>query len=101
MCTLNDDLLEILEKEIRETKETREHGIKAMRDYMMQNPRILKTRLDSLWLLKHLRFKKYSLPAAQEVIERHMVLNQGQFANDLFHRDGDPLRPCMKELFDG
>lgn len=100
VCTLNKEQLEILEKEIRETKETRDYAIKAMRDWTMQNPRILKTRLDSMWLLKHLRFKKYSLPLAQEAIERYLVLRNGIFSKLNFHLDGDVLRPCVKKIFD-
>jgi hypothetical protein len=78
----------------------RNFGIKAMRDWMVQNPRIRMGRLDSIWLLKHLRFKKYSLPLAQEAIERHMVLRQGHYGKDYFHTDGDVLRPCVKKIFD-
>jgi hypothetical protein len=81
-CNLSPELLEILEKELRETEETRNHGITALREWMMQNPRIIKTRLDSAWLLKHLRFKKYCFPAAVEAIERHMVLRQGKIFLD-------------------
>jgi hypothetical protein len=99
-CNLSPDLVEILKTELRETEETRNHGIKALRDWTMQNPRIIKTRLDSAWLLKHLRFKKYSIPAAQEAIERHLVLRQGIYGNDYFHIETDVLRPCVKKIFD-
>lgn len=99
-CTLNEELIEILKNEIRETKESREHGIKALRDWTMQNPRILKTRLDAMWLLKHLRFKKYSLPLAQEVIERNLVLRQGIYGIENFHIDADCLLPCVKKVLD-
>ena len=100
VCNLDDELLEILENEIRETKESREHAIKAMRDWTMQNPKILKTRLDSLWLLKHLRFRKYSLPLAQEVIERNLVLRTGPYGIENFHLEADCLMPCVKKIFD-
>lgn len=90
----------MLEREIRETEEIRTYALKAMRDWTMQNPRIKKTRLDSKWLLKHLRFKKYSLPMAQESIERHLVLRQGNYGHDNFHLETDVLRPCVKAIFD-
>lgn len=99
-CTLSNELLEILENEIRETKELREEAIKAMRDWAMANPRITKTRLDTVWILKHLRFKKYSLPLAQEAVERHLVLRNGSYGKDYFHLEQDFLRPCVKKIFD-
>jgi hypothetical protein len=66
----------------------------------MQNQKIIKTRLDSIWLLTHLRFKKYSIPAAQEAIERHLVLRQGIYGSEFFHAEADVLRPCVKRFFD-
>lgn len=99
-CPLSKELCDILEREIREIDELREFAIKAMRDWTMQNPRILKARRDSTWLLKHLRFKKFSLPLAQEVIEKHLVLRQGRYGIDYFHLENDCLRPCIKRIFD-
>lgn len=99
-CKLSDDLLEILRKEIRETEEIRNHGIKAMRDWVMQNPRIKRCRLDSIWILKHLRFRKHSIPLAQEAMERHLVIRQGSYGQQYFHLEGDVSRPCIKKLFD-
>lgn len=99
-CTLSQDLRDILEREIRETAEMRSFAIKAMREWTVQNPRIKKGRLDSIWLLKHLRFKKYSLPLAQEAIERHMVLRQGNYGKDYYHLEADITRPCIKKVFD-
>lgn len=71
-----------------------------MREWTMQNPRIIRTRLDSMWLLKHLRFKKFSLPLAQETIERHLVLREGSYGSEQFHLETDVLRPCIKKVFD-
>lgn len=100
VCELSPDLVEMLEKELRETKESREHGLKALRDWTMQNPRINKTRLDSSWLLKHLRFKKYNIPGAQEAIERHLVLRQGSYGNKHFHVETDAFSPCVRGIID-
>lgn len=99
-CNLSQDLRDILQRELRETDEMRNFGLKAMRDWSIQNRRIIKGRLDSAWLLKHLRFKKYSIPAAQEAIERHMVLRQGCYGKDYFHLEADITRPCVKKIFD-
>lgn len=90
----------ILEKEIRETEEIRTFAIQALREWTMQNPRIIRTRLDSMWLLKHLRFKKYSLPLAQEIIERHLVIREGSYGRETFHLRPDCLNPCIKKVFD-
>lgn len=99
-CNLSDELVAILENEIRETEEIRTFAIKAMREWTIQNPRIIKTRLDSMWLLKHLRFKKFSLPLAQEAIERHLVLREGIYGLEHFHLDMNVFRPCIKKIFD-
>jgi hypothetical protein len=99
-CNLSQDLRDILQRELRETDEMREFALKAMRDWAVQNPRLQKVRLDNIWLLKHLRFKKYSLPQAQEAIERHLVLRQGQYGHEYFHLEMDATRPCVKKLFD-
>jgi hypothetical protein len=99
-CNLSQDLRDILQRELRETDEMREFALKAMRDWAVQNPRLQKVRLDNIWLLKHLRFKKYSLPQAQEAIERHLVLRQGQYGHEYFHLEMDAKRPCIKKLFD-
>jgi hypothetical protein len=71
-----------------------------MRDWVMQNPQIEATRLDSMWLLKHLRFRKFSIPRAQEAMERHLVLRQGSHGQKYFHENLDLLRPSVKKLFD-
>jgi hypothetical protein len=71
-----------------------------MRDWTLQNPRINKTRLDSSWLLKYLRWKKYNIPAAQETLERHLVLRNGVYEKKMFHGENDITRPCIKKLID-
>ena len=83
--TLSNELATIAEKELRETEEVRTNAIKVIRDWTMNNPRILKTRLDSTFLLRFLRFRKFSIPLAQEAIERYLVLKQGSFGKDWFN----------------
>lgn len=43
--TLPDDLRRMAEKELRETKNTRENALRALREYIQKNPRIVLTRL--------------------------------------------------------
>ncbi|XP_026474876.1 uncharacterized protein LOC113378542 [Ctenocephalides felis] len=50
---------------------------------------------DSVFLLRFLRFKKFSLPLAQEAIERYLLLRQ---AFGIAFRDLDFKKPNMEEL---
>ena len=65
----------------------------------MENPRIIKSRLDSCFLLKALRFRKYSIPIAQESIERYLLLREGLYGYDWFS-NMDPLRPYLFKLLE-
>lgn len=70
-----------------------------MRDWVVANPKITATRMDSMWFLKHLRCKKFSLPMAQEIIERHMVLRQGDFGSKLLYQDFDITNANIMKIF--
>jgi hypothetical protein len=96
-CNLNPEIQEILKNDFRETEELRQFGIKALRDWTLQNRRIIKTRLDSIWLLKYLRLKKYNIPAAQEAIERHLVIREGVWNENSFH-ELDVKKSCVQKL---
>lgn len=97
-CTLSAEVQEILKNDFHETEELRQFGIKALRDWTVQNQRIIKARLDSTWLLKYLRWKKFNIPAAQEAIERHLVTRQGIWGQKTFHMELDFTRPCIQRL---
>ncbi|CAO1428345.1 unnamed protein product [Diamesa hyperborea] len=99
VCTLSKELKELAKNELRETDEVRRNAIKALRDWVMSNPRIIKTRLDSVWLLKFLRFRKFSIPMAQEAIERYLVLKEGSYGNIWFH-DLNIKKPSIDKLLD-
>lgn len=96
---MSDKLKIVAEKELRETDELRKFSITAMRDWVMQNKRIDNVRLDSIWLLKHLRFRKYSILLAQEAMERHLVLRQESYGKKYFHIDFDVTRPSVAKIF--
>lgn len=96
---MSKELKELAKDELRETDEVRRNAIKALRDWTMSNPRIVKTRLDSVWLLKFLRFRKFSIPMAQEAIERFLVLKQGSYGNIWFH-DLNIKKPSIDKLLD-
>lgn len=72
--TMSNELKEMAEIELRETEEIRTNAIKAMRDWAISNPRIVKIRLDSNFLLQFLRHRKFSIPMAQDALEKYLVL---------------------------
>lgn len=74
VCNLSEDLIEMARNELNETDELRENSIKSIRDWVLNNPRIIKTRLDSIFILRFLRQKKYNLEKAKESMERWLVL---------------------------
>lgn len=74
----------LAETELRETEEVRSHALTAMRDWILANPRIEKCRMDSAWLLRFLRFRKYSIPLAQEALERYLLFREGLYGYDWF-----------------
>lgn len=100
MCTLSPEVRKKAEEECRETDESRKHAIEALRDWAEQNPRINKLRLDSIFLLKFLRAKKYSLPMAKEMIERYLVLRCFEQQNYKLFENIDVRLPMVQELLD-
>ncbi|XP_070506862.1 alpha-tocopherol transfer protein-like [Chironomus tepperi] len=99
VCTLSDDLQKIAENELRETDKLRIHSLKALRDWVMENQRIIKCRLDNMVLLKVLRVKKYSIPLAQETIERQLLFHEGLDGYDFFS-NVDVLKPHVLEMLE-
>lgn len=97
--TLSDELKVIAENELRETEEIRNHGIKTMRDWIVSNPRIEKCRMDAIFLLRFLRFRKFSIPMAQEALERYLVLREGAYGYDWFS-NMEFNKPNIKDLMD-
>lgn len=65
----------------------------------MENPRILKSRLDSRFLIKALRFRKYSIPMTQEMIERYLLFREGLYGYDWFS-NMDPMKPYLFKLLE-
>jgi hypothetical protein len=96
---LSDELKEIAEKELRETEVIRNHGITAMRDWILTNPRIEKCRMDAKFILRFLRFRKFSIPATQEAFERYLVFREGVYGHDWFS-NMDFNKPNINNLLD-
>lgn len=97
--TLSKELEDQAKDELRETEEVRQHALKAMRDWVLKNSRIEMTRLDANFLLRFLRFRKFSIPMAMEALERWMVIKNGNYGRGWFD-DLDVMKPSILKLID-
>ncbi|KAG7313391.1 hypothetical protein JYU34_000509 [Plutella xylostella] len=96
-CPLSEESQKIALDELRETSNARTQALAALRSWMEQNPKFTAMRMDASFLLRFLRTKKFSVPMAQEAIERYILLRQswGIAFNQL-----DYKLPIMMELLD-
>ncbi|KAJ0183618.1 hypothetical protein K1T71_000041 [Dendrolimus kikuchii] len=96
-CPFSDDTQAIAENELRETENSRSQALSALRSWIEQNPRFKAIRMDSNYLLRFLRAKKFSVPMAQIALERYVLLRQswGIAFNQL-----DFKLPVMMELLE-
>lgn len=74
--TLDVKTLEAARLELREDDNTREQALEQFRHWIQKHPAIKKCRTDSLFLLRFLRTKKFSLPMAEEMLERYLTIRQ-------------------------
>lgn len=100
ICTLSEATQKIAKEELRETESCRRHAIEAIREWAEKNPRIKSLRLDSNFILKFLRCKKFSLPMAKEMIERYLVLRHYVYDDMKIFQNLDVNLPVMQELLD-
>jgi CRAL/TRIO domain len=70
-----------------------------MRDWIMENPRILKCRMDSKFILRFLRFRKFRIPEAKEALERYLVFREGLFGMD-YLKEMDYKRGVTEDLLE-
>lgn len=96
---LSDDLQKLAKKELGETEEVRNVAIKTMRDWIVDNPRIIKCRMDSKFILRFLRFRKFNIEEAKEAFERYLVFREGLYGYDWFS-NLDYGKPDIPELLD-
>ncbi|XP_058805818.1 clavesin-2 isoform X2 [Phymastichus coffea] len=75
-CNLSSQAQAIAKSELREDEKTREHCLAQFRDWISKHPSIKKCRTDAVFLLRFLRTKKFSLPLAQEMLERYLTIRQ-------------------------
>ncbi|XP_046390749.1 clavesin-2-like [Ischnura elegans] len=93
--TLSKELSNMAKEELREDESVRTQALSQMRDWIRKNPRIASCRMDSRFLLRFLRFKKFSIPMAQQALERYILLRNvyGYAFENL-----DALDPAVDEL---
>jgi hypothetical protein len=91
VCTLSNELKIIAKKELREDDRIRDQTIDAMRDWIKKTSYIQNCRMDSNFLLRFLRHKKFHVPAAQETLVRYITMRQEH--KNWFHNTSlyDPL----------
>ncbi|XP_069676040.1 clavesin-1 [Periplaneta americana] len=75
-CRLSEELRLLAQTELREDDATRVHALQQMREWIEKHPDIKRCRTDSPFLLRFLRTKKFSIPLAQEMLERYLVIRQ-------------------------
>ncbi|KAF5272788.1 hypothetical protein FQA39_LY07815 [Lamprigera yunnana] len=97
VCGLSEETQKLAKAQLGEDKHCRDQSLESMRHWIKHNPRVLNCRLDSKFLLRFLRFTKFSVVQAQEALERYLLLRQsyGIAFNTL-----DVNLPKMEELID-
>ncbi|RZF32816.1 hypothetical protein LSTR_LSTR011462 [Laodelphax striatellus] len=70
------ELCEMALAELRESESVRVHALSQMRDWISKHPDIKHCRTDTPFLLRFLRTKKFSVPQAQEMLERYLIIRQ-------------------------
>lgn len=96
-CTLSDELIKAAYDLLGETPEIRDKSIAEFREWIWNNPRIEKCRMDSKFLLRFLRINRFSLHHAKESFERYLLFREGLYGYDWFS-NLDLNRPGLPEV---
>lgn len=75
-CTLSEETKKIAKDELREDETIREQLLEQFRDWIKKHPLIKYCKTDSVFLLRFLRTKKFSLPLAQKLLEKYITIKQ-------------------------
>lgn len=97
VCALSSDTQEIAKRELREDENIRQQALESMRNWITKNPRIENCRLDSKFLLRFLRFTKFHVTQAEDVLERYLLLRQ---AFSIGFQEADYKNPRIETLID-
>ncbi|KFB48733.1 hypothetical protein ZHAS_00016737 [Anopheles sinensis] len=74
--TLPELYRKIAHEELREDDVVREQALTQMREWIVSNPHIRKCRVDAPFLLRFLRFRKFSVPLACEALEQYLMVRE-------------------------
>ncbi|XP_057333775.1 clavesin-2 [Microplitis mediator] len=75
-CGLSEDVQTVAFEELRENENIREQALEQLKAWILKHPTIKRCRTDPVFLLRFLRTKKFSVPMAQEMLERYLTIRQ-------------------------
>ncbi|XP_035788639.1 retinaldehyde-binding protein 1-like isoform X2 [Anopheles albimanus] len=95
--TLPELYRKLAKEELREDDEIREQSLEQMREWIAKHPYIRKCRTDSSFLLRFLRFRKFSVPMACEALERYLAMRETfpQWFKNLDHKE-----PALRQMLE-
>ncbi|XP_058123384.1 retinaldehyde-binding protein 1-like [Anopheles ziemanni] len=94
--TLPELFRDIAKEELREDDSVREQSLTEMRQWIANNENIWKCRTDAKFLLRFLRFQKFSVPMACEALERYLMMRE---TYPSWFQNLDSYDAAMKELY--
>lgn len=97
VCKLSSEMKKVAKEELHEDDNIRKQALAQLREWISKHPHIKKCRTDAVFLLRFLRTKKFSVPAACEMLERYLTIRQ--LYPDWFRRL-DIEDPALEEIFD-
>ncbi|KAI8117007.1 clavesin-1 [Lucilia cuprina] len=97
VCSLSTELKKVAKEELHEDENIRKQALAQFREWIAKHPHIKKCRTDTIFLLRFLRTKKFSVPAACEMLERYLTIRQlfPQWFTKLDIED-----PALNEIFE-
>lgn len=97
VCGLSPAMKQVAKEELHEDENIRRQALAQFREWIDKHPHIRKCRRDAVFLLRFLRTKKFSVPAACEMLERYLTIRQlfPQWFQQLDIND-----PAINEIFE-
>ncbi|XP_037939129.1 clavesin-1 [Teleopsis dalmanni] len=97
VCSLSSQMKIVAKEELHEDDNIRKQALAQFREWISKHPHIKKCRTDAVFLLRFLRTKKFSVPAACEMLERYLTIRQlfPQWFSKLDIED-----PAINEIFE-
>ncbi|XP_014294337.1 retinaldehyde-binding protein 1 [Halyomorpha halys] len=94
---LPEEVNKLAKEDLREDDLLKKQSLDRMREWLAKSSEIKFCRDDAPFLLRFLRSRKYSIPQAQEMLERYLAIRQlyGEWFRQL-----DPTDPKMSALID-